>query len=401
MAGMRGLSVVLAAALLALALVTSAAFAKGGRGDENLGFGYGKDVRYARAIGFCNVWEKQEARYANCLSNALFSLVKGRNSATEIPKIDQWVSTQTGYLPAHCHILMHAVGRRYAASVHLTIGKLLDYLPRSNSANCAAGFGHGLLMELAPQIGSLSPEQAAKACAGAQTRYERYSCTHGEGHAYMRLYGEQLPYALHACRLLGPDNAGDCAAGAFHDYWIAVAGLDSAKKPSDPITSPRILCAKESGGFVRGCWYRALLERPPAKPIKTVGDIYRQCRGLHGTQRSGCVIASVVVAADDPFTEMDLCVAMRRPGAADCVRGIRVADLNESPRSQQVQLIRQCANVFHGAQNTCYRWLGMTLNVITNGKFADDGCNELVFDATRKACSEGADAYEGPLETFS
>jgi hypothetical protein len=113
------------------------------------------------------------------------------------------------------------------------------------------------------------------------------------------------------------------------------------------------------------------------------------------------VIASVVVAADDPFTEMGICVAMRRPGAADCVRGIRVGDLNASPLSQQLELIRQCANVFHGAQHACYRWLGMTLNVITNGSFKDNGCNDLKFDSTRKACTDGADAYEGPLETFS
>ena len=52
-------------------------------------------------------------------------------------------------------------------------------------------------------------------------------------------------------RLLGADNAADCAAGAFHDYWIAVSGLDQAKKPKDTILSPRLLCAKESGGYVK------------------------------------------------------------------------------------------------------------------------------------------------------
>jgi hypothetical protein len=80
---------------------------------------------------------------------------------------------------------------------------------------------------------------------------------------------------------------------------------------------------------------------------------------------------------------------------------IRVADLNTSPRSEQLHLIRQCANVFHGAQRACYRWLGMTLNVVTNGDFMNDGCNELRFVTTREACKEGAAAYEGPLETFS
>ena len=397
---MRGLTTMLAA-LLALAFLTTGAFGKGGRGGDDIGFGYGKDVRYARALNYCSIYNKKPDRLSACYSNELFSLVKGRQSATEVPKIDRYVQKAGGYLQGHCHVLMHPVGRRYAASVHLTIDKLLDYLPRTNNANCSAGFSHGLLMHLAPQLGSLTPAEAVKACAGAETRYQRYSCTHGEGHAYMRLYGEQLPFALHACSLLGADNAPDCAAGAFHDYWIAVSGLDQAKRPKDPITSPRELCAKESGGYVRGCWYRALLERPPAKPITSAKDVMKQCAGLTGVQRSGCVIASVLIVADDPFTEMDICVAMRRPAAADCVRGVRVADLNESPRDEQLRLIRRCANVWHGAQNACYRWMGLALNVVTNGDFKDAGCGDLMFDATRNACKDGADAYDGPLETFS
>jgi hypothetical protein len=398
---MRRLLILLAALLALASLTTAGAFAKGGRGGDDIGFGYGKDVRYARALNYCAVYNKKPARLGACYSTELFSLVKGRQSATEVPKIDAYVQKTGGYLQGHCHVLMHPVGRRYAASVHLTIDKLLDYLPRTNNANCSAGFSHGLLMELAPQLGSLTPEEAVKACDGAETRYQRYSCTHGEGHAYMRLYGEQLPFALHACSLLGPENAPDCAAGAFHDYWIAVSGLDSAKKPKDPITNPRLLCQKESGGYVRGCWYRALLERPPAKPIESKRDVMKECKGLTGLQRSGCVIASVVVAADDPFTEMDICVSMRRPAAADCVRGVRVADLNESPLSEQLRLIRRCAHVWHGAQNACYRWMGTALNVVTDGKFADDGCSELMFDATKRACKDGADSYDGPLETFS
>ena len=152
---------------------------------------------------------------------------------------------------------------------------------------------------------------------------------------------------------------------------------------------------------MRGCWYRALLERPPAKPIANKADVMTECKGLTGVQRSGCVIASVLIVADDPFTEMDVCVSMRRPAAADCVRGVRVSDLNDSPRHEQVRLIRRCANVWHGSQKACYRWMGMALNVVTNGEFKDDGCGELLFDATRDACKDGAGSYDGPLETFS
>jgi hypothetical protein len=387
-------------ALLALALAASPAFSKGGLGGDDIGFGYGKNVRYVRALKICDAY-KARARLDACLTKQLTGLVLGRRSADELPRIDAYVAKAGGYLQAHCHVLMHAVGRRYGRSVHLTIGHLLDYLPRTNNANCSAGFGHGLLMYLAPQIGSLSPDEAAKACDDAATRYQRYSCVHGFGHAYMRLYDEQLPYALHACRLLGDDNAADCAAGAFHDYWIAVAGLDATQRPKNLITSPRVLCAKDAEGFVRGCWYRALLEHPPARAIKTPADVLAVCRGLTGLQHGSCVTAAVLVSVDNPFTEMDLCVGLRSNDAADCVRGVRVPDLADSPASERLRLIRRCANVYAPAQNACYRWLGTALNVVTNGKWKDDGCSELMFDATRDACKDGADDYEGPLETFS
>ena len=67
----------------------------------------------------------------------------------------------------------------------------------------------------------------------------------------------------------------------------------------------------------------------------------------------------------------------------------------------QIRLIRRCANVYHPAQEACYRWLGTALNVVTNGRFEQEGCGALAYAATRYACHAGAEDYEGPLETFS
>ena len=386
--------------LAALALATSAAFASGGPGDDNTAFGYGKNVHFARTLGFCNIYHGNALR--TCLTNRLVGLVAAsHDSAHELPRIDAYVAKAGGFLQANCHGLMHGVGRRYGAIVHLKVGRLLDYLPRTNNANCSAGFGHGLLMYLAPQIGSLTPEQAVKTCRGASTRYERYSCIHGFGHAYMRLYAEQLPFALHACRLLGPDNAPDCAAGAFHDYWIAVSGVDQTKRPKNVITSPSVLCTKESGGFVRGCWYRALLEHPPKGEVRTPRAVLRLCRALSGIQHESCITAVVLVSSPSPFVQMQLCVGLRRPEAADCIRGVRVPDLADSPPAERLRLIRQCAGIYHPAQAACYRWLGTALNVVTNGKFEQDGCDALRYAATRDDCNAGAEAYEGPLVTFA
>ena len=392
----RLLSIVIAALAL-----TGSASAGGGAGDSNTDFGYGKNVRYSHALKFCDIY-RGDAALRSCLSNQLFKLVlSSHDSANELPRIDAYLAKAGGFAQRNCHLLMHEVGRRYGAAVHLTIGRLLDYLPRTNNANCSAGFGHGLLIYLAPQVGALSPDEAASACDNAATRYQKYSCVHGFGHAYMRLYGEQLPFALHACRLLGSDKAADCAAGAFHDYWIAVSGLDKTRRPANLITSPRILCAKDSGGFVRGCWYRALLEHPPSKPLRTPARVLAVCRGLSGIQHGACITAAAVVSSSDPFTQMDLCRELRRAEASDCVRGVRAPELGQSPLPLQIKLIRQCADVYHPAQAACYRWLGTALNVVTNGKFSDDGCGALTFAATRDTCKAGAEAYEGPLETFS
>jgi hypothetical protein len=395
------LPVVLAAALLGAGAAALAARAGGGPGQEDPAQGYGKDVRYARAVKFCDVF-RAEARLRRCLIDGLLQvIVASHDPADELPRIDAYVGTAGGFLQANCHVLMHSVGRRYGREAQVTLARLRDYLPRTNNANCSAGFAHGLLTYLAPQLGVLTPTKAAAVCDAAKTRYQRYSCIHGFGHAYMRLYSEQLPYALRSCRLLGPQNAPDCAAGAFHDYWIAVSGLDDTHRPADTILSPRLLCTKDAGGFVRGCWYRALLERPPAQPVKTAAGVLRVCNGLSGVQRSGCVTAAAVVSADDPFAQMQLCASLRDGDALDCVRGVRAPDLGKSPLSEQVRLIRQCALVAHVSQAGCYTWLGKALNVVADGRFAKAGCADLSYSATRARCRSGAAAYEGPLETFS
>jgi hypothetical protein len=40
---------------------------------------------------------------------------------------------------------------------------------------------------VAPQIEKEGPTVANRLCAASETRYQRYSCTHGFGHAFLRL----------------------------------------------------------------------------------------------------------------------------------------------------------------------------------------------------------------------
>ena len=94
---------------------------------------------------------------------------------------------QTGFLLANCHGIMHTVAREYALRTHLTLAKLMDNLPRTNDPGCSAGYAHGLVTAVAPEIEKAGPTVANQLCAKSETRYQRYSCTHGFGHAFMRL----------------------------------------------------------------------------------------------------------------------------------------------------------------------------------------------------------------------
>jgi hypothetical protein len=308
-----------------------------------------------------------------------------------------------GFLLGNCHVLMHPVGRAYAKRHHVTLASMMNVLPLSNDPSCPAGFSHGLIIGVAPQIDLSDPGSSAAACDRAKTRYERYSCVHGFGHAFMRLAREQLHPALALCERLGPAKAGDCAGGAFHDYWLAVEGYDNAKAPSaHPETDPRKLCAAQAAAFVAACWYRSFLEsRPPGYQTDSADSMSRLCTGLRGAQRDGCITAASVIGPPDPVDQLALCAQFGKAAdALSCVRGTKVQNLLRYPVSTYVDVIRRCELLRGTARLDCYEWLGKTISVVTDGRFARTGCSKLSGPA-RTACMRGARSMNGPLVTFS
>jgi hypothetical protein len=305
-----------------------------------------------------------------------------------------------GFLLANCHGIMHTVARRYARERGVALETLMDYLPRSNDPGCPAGFAHGLVTAVAPNVDVSEPRAAAAVCAETDTRYQRYSCTHGFGHAFMRISGGELEPALALCRALGRD-APDCAQGAFHDYWFAVAGFDDAPQPADLVTDPRRLCAAQAREFVRPCWYRAYVDfRPAGVTIETSADLDRLCAGLRALQREACLTAAAVIGPPDPRAQLDLCIGFAGRDAVGCIRGTKVQNLLREPDATRDELIARC-DLFTGATRlACYRWLGKTLAVVTDGAFARTGCARLAPDA-RRACLAGARSAHEPLVTFS
>ena len=392
----RRLAIALAVAAAGL-LAVGVALAVALRGDETEP---APELR-ALEVEHCRDFADDDAR--NCYSRAFLAMVDGEEDPRPaVARINDAARSEGGFLLENCHVVMHTVGRTYARDSGVTLATLMDHLPADNDPGCPAGFAHGLVTGVAPDIDASDPREAVSACDGAGTRFQRYSCVHGFGHAFMRLYEDQLEPALKLCTALGSQVAPDCAQGAYHDYWFAVAGADDAKLSDEAVTDPYRLCGAQPEPYVRPCWYRAFLEtRPAGFRVETASDIDDLCDGLEGLQREGCVTAASLIGPPDPARQLLICSRMRSASdAANCVRGTKVQNLQDAPTEAYVQLAGGCERFAPGARGACYRWLGKALAVLTDGEFEQAGCARLGA-AARRQCEAGARTMEDALVTFS
>jgi hypothetical protein len=360
-----------------------------------LGDGTGRTTYLSR----CSLLRKESSIWNCYVTRLLADVEKSHDPAHELPKIDVKVRAGGGYLLGNCHMMMHVVGRMYARRHHVTLGNLQRYLPRSNDPGCSAGFGMGMVMTLGNEIGRLGPDGALKLCLRAPTRFRSYTCVHTLGHAYMRLYHGQLSFGIKACRALPAQEAPDCAQGAYHDYWLSLGGRDGTKRPRHGPTSARALCGHAIKAFVRPCWYRYFLERPPKALPTNAAGVRRLCVGLAGLQRRGCLGAASLITSADPFRQMRICARLQAVDAVSCVYGVNVQNLENSRGSRRVSLIERCGKMAPRARAGCYEWLGTALSVVTNGRFEELGCPFI--SAGRTPCLAGARRMGEPLVTFS
>jgi len=354
------------------------------------------------AVELCDPGEGSSLdRMRVCFQRRLLAIVdEAKAPAAELPLIDGAVKAQGGFVQESCHVLMHWVGRTFALDRGVTLANLQEYLPKTNDPGCSAGFAHGLISALGKSVARLDPAAAARTCAASATRYQAYSCVHGLGHAFMRAYIETLPLALKMCSRLPRADVTDCAQGAFHDYWFAIGGVDGLMHQG-PAPTPRELCGRQPARFVRACWYRAFLERPPATQLTTVRDVLAVCRDLSGLQRAGCITgASAVVSATNPPRQVTGCSRLAGGDAVACVHGVATQGLLDASLFEKVRLVRGCARFRGGTREPCVQWLSKALNVVSDGRFGGPGCRALPA-LDRAACVRGATSYRGPLETFS
>jgi hypothetical protein len=340
--------------------------------------------------------EAKDACYIRLLRQ---DIDRSGDPASELPRIDRLARTAGTALYGRCHLLMHTVGREWAAEHHLTIEQLQNVEPRSNDPGCSAGFGMGLVMYLGPKIISTGGKSVIAECDALPTRYRQFTCVHSLGHALMRGYHETLFLAVQACARLGARYAPDCEQGVFHDYWISLRGADDTTSPVHAVRSPRRLCAQYDRWAVQ-CWYRYFIEQSPGPIVQSAGDLTSLCSGLAGLQRVGCIAGAAKDDVDDPVAQTRLCATLR--AAADalaCLRGVANQVYAGRP-AQQLALFRECARMPAGARDGCDRWFGRTFNVVTNGAFRTRGCPRLAV-ADRAACAAGARNWGAPLVTFS
>ena len=348
----------------------------------------------------CSLLRKQQSIWDCYVTRLLADVEKSHDPANELPRIDKKVRAGGGFLLSSCHMMMHEVGRKYARKHDISLANLQRYLPRSNDPGCSAGFGMGMVLTLGNQIGQLGPDGAIKLCMRAPTRFRSYTCVHTLGHAYMRLYHDQLPFGIKACRALPASQAPDCAQGAYHDYWLSLAGRDSTQRQRKAVRSARVLCARAISTFVRPCWYRYFLELTPKHPPTNAAGVRALCAGLKGRQRAGCIGAASLITSADPFIQIRICGRLRAADTVSCLYGMNVQNVATARGSQRVKLIEQCAGLRRSAQGACYEWLGTTLSVVTNGRFERLAC-PFIARTGRNACLAGANRMNRALVTFS
>jgi hypothetical protein len=341
-----------------------------------------------------------EARKRTCYIRKLLAEVEKTNDpARALPRIDEKVHRNGGYLESNCHIFMHAVGRTWARRHGVTFENIRRYVPKSNDPGCSAGFGMGLVMHLGAQI-VLNPRRALRSCTRLPTRFREYTCIHGAGHALMRGYHGQLAGAVLACTKLGPRFAPDCAQGAFHDYWISLSGGDGTRRPQEADEDPKSVCGRFT--FLRPCWYRYFWERQGYEFVGGVDGLLRLCGDYSGLQRAGCMGgASLLMARERESADHALiCSRLNPTDSLDCLRGVNVPVVATN-KFEQLRLFRTCAKFPQHARHRCYAWFGKTLTVVTDGRFGRSACPKLNVPDVRAACVVGARRADEALVTFS
>ena len=275
----------------------------------------------------------------DCWIRSFQAVVDGRDDPRPaVAAIERAVRREGGFLLSSCHGVMHTVGRTYALEQDASLADLKDYLPRSNDPGCSAGFAHGLVTGVAPSIDPREPREAATVCADEATRYRRYSCVHGLGHAFMRIYNDRLKPALALCSALGAAGGARLRAGRLPRLLVrgrrCRRRVPARRGGHRPDASSAAASRPRSCG---PCWYRAFVDNRPEGIVPDSPEYFEVlCKGLAGLQREACITAVSVIGPADPAEQLALCAQLPTPGkppAASAARRCRTCSARRSTTS--------------------------------------------------------------------
>ena len=302
---------------------------------------------------------------------------------------------------------MHTVGQDVRASTAASRSPTCrTCLPRSNDPGCSAGFAHGLVTGVAPSIDPRRPREAAAVCADAGTRYQRYSCVHGLGHAFMRIYGDRLAPALALCRALGPRTAPDCAQGAYHDYWFAVARRRRGGAAGGRRHRPAHALRRPAGGVRAAVLVPRLRRQPARRDRRRLAGCTSTCsaesldgpsaRGVHHRRvpvigpADPAAAARAVRRLDDQRDAVELHPRHEGAEPARRVDG-RVRAPARTLRALRRRDARPRATAGSARRSPCSR----------TARSSRQGCPLLERADARRSCVAGARELEDALVTFS
>lgn len=288
-----------------------------------------------------------------------------------------------------CHNAMHEAGRAVAKQERLEVADLMDYIPNTEDPLCAPGYVHGLMLGIDEHLIQLSGAEARELCDRAATASRRYACVHGLGHAYSRVYDNDVPASLKLCARLGGFRARDCAQGVFHDLQFSYLGADDTQKRE--AQTPQQTCANVSAEFASVCWFRAFQGNPAATTITDPDGLRAVCQNVNPSTRGACYAGAVFYAIGSPLIAVKACGSLPHAYIAGCINGVGVGKERVDP----MQLIASCFQLPSGVRDSCATRLARLYTAGTWGQFTQRNCSPLGQIAA--ACQRGIKAARTPL----
>lgn len=170
------------------------------------------------------------------------------------------------YLDLACHQLTHVVGR--TASQRLGAAAF-----REGSDRCASGYYHGVTEGVMTAIGADRIVDEAQAVCGAFREdqgfsYLHYTCTHGMGHGFMAVFGNDVFQSLTGCEALAETwERQHCYSGVFMEN---LSSMDDPERPSIHLRpdEPLYPCTAVEDRYKAECYVKQTERKRPRGPAR-------------------------------------------------------------------------------------------------------------------------------------